>query len=222
MPRGTFRTTSRSFFAGSGSPLGYWSRLSTERSRESTGRLTRHRIWRSFECQLADGEGQIRSYSRRTNGGLGQHYGLDTPLLDWTESPFLGLYFAFAKAREAAADKRAVYALSRRLVERKSEEVTATLAGTPFRPEIVEIVSPLADDNARLVSHRGLFTCASPGVNLEAWVREHCAGRDEPVLTKITIPEDVGDRENCLRALNLMNINHLTLFPDLSGATEIP
>ncbi len=151
---------------------------------------------------------------------LGQHYGLDTPLLDWTESPYLGLYFAFAKISNNLAEKRAVYALSRFLVEEKSEDIAAAHGAIPDRPDIIEIISPLTDDNARLVNQRGLFTRSSPSVDIEKWVKRHFAGRKDLVLLKVTIPEADGDRADCLRALNLMNVNHLSLFPDLSGATE--
>ena len=39
-----------------------------------------------------------------------------------------------------------------------------------------------------------------------------------PVLVRIEIQN--GERLACLRALNRMNINHLSLFPDLSGASR--
>jgi hypothetical protein len=152
---------------------------------------------------------------------LGQHHGLHTPLLDWTESPFVALYFAFVKARESAGDSRAVWAVSRTSVEAKTVELNQQSAGQPVQPAGVEIISPLTDDNARLVSQRGLFTRGPNGISLCRWVETSFKGEAKRcILIKIVIPESNDDRNACLRFLNRMNINHLTLFPDLYGASK--
>lgn len=53
---------------------------------------------------------------------------------------------------------------------------------------------------------------------IERWVAQAFEGVSAPVLVKIQIPN--AERLACLRSLNRMNINHLSLFPDLSGASR--
>ena len=148
---------------------------------------------------------------------LGQHHGLATPLLDWTASPFAAAYFAFVGSGSPQTSRRAIYALQPFVIEETSTELVMQHVG-PERPPIIEFIRPLADDNPRLVSQGGLFSRAPDGVDIETWVRQHYAGDRRYVLLKVTIPNN--DREGCLKSLNRMNINHLSLFPDLYGAAK--
>jgi len=152
---------------------------------------------------------------------LGQHYGLWTPLLDWTESPHVALYFAFKERSERDRGTRAVFALSRNYVVERSAVIAKAHAQSPSRPDIVEFIVPKSDENSRLINQRGLFTRGTLGVDIGTWVRRHFRRETrKAVLIKMVIPELRGDRLDVLRSLNRMNINHLSLFPDLGGSAE--
>lgn len=140
---------------------------------------------------------------------IGQHYGLATPLLDWTRSPFAAAYFAFELDAPDPTPYRVVYGLNELAVRRAYEELENKAALT--------FVDPLIDDNPRLVSQGGIFTRGPIGVSVEQWVTKVFEGTFASVLVRIEIPNT--DRIRCLRSLHRMNLNHLSLFPDLLGAS---
>lgn len=150
---------------------------------------------------------------------LGQHHGLATPLLDWSTSPFVAAFFAFAETGgRDQTDSRTVYALSIPQVTRKSEDIIRATEAQ-LRPPVVEFYRPDSDENPRLLNQNGLFTRVYGDSDLETWViTEFPADWPYYVLIRISIPNT--EREVCLRMLNRMNINHLSLFPDLSGASQ--
>lgn len=162
-------------------------------------------------------------YSANDWWALGQHHGLATPLLDWTESPFVAAFFAFSS--EPPKDKQqyaVVYGLSFARVEEESDrfrglEANGFLRG--FEDMSIDIVKPDRDDNKRLISQQGLFTIAPKNVCLMQWIRVRFGEEEQdPVLYKITIPS--AERSNALRTLNWMNINFVSLFSDVEGASK--
>ncbi len=196
-----------------------------------------------FDCPPLSREQHLAAFQEAARGKLGsavaglteedewwalaQHHGLATPMLDWSYSPFVALFFAFEEEKCIGVDgsryepkTRAVWDTGFHMFERIQEPSDRPTAYVPK-----------GSVGFRLVNQAGLFLRMPKGRDLEAIVRAYfkketyapLPGTDgtpfaRAALEKITVPNQ--GRVECLKFLNKMNINRMSLFPDLDGAAQ--
>jgi hypothetical protein len=137
---------------------------------------------------------------------IGQHFGLATPLLDWSRSPFVAAFFALEGCKDG--DDAVIYAICEHDIERIKADKSKL-------QKEVNLINPLTHYNDRLVNQKGLFLYTSTNIDLEKWIT---SGEDQGWVTmfKIIFPSSI--KNEALAGLDNMNINKLSLFPDIHGS----
>ena len=80
--------------------------------------------------------------------------------------------------------------------------------------ELLKIYSPFNGKNKRIINQRGLFTIFNTDIYMEDLIRKRYP--DEKILIQVNFPNEI--RDEVITRLDAMNINQLSLFPDLAGA----
>lgn len=116
---------------------------------------------------------------------LGQHNGLATPLLDWTKSFHVGLFFAFVEADSCSSGDRAIWAVHADSVQQKMNTYND---GKEYK-DTYTFIEPITDHNPRLIHQAGLFTKQPLYFDPVDWVKTQFKGSTESYLFKISFPK---------------------------------
>lgn len=133
-----------------------------------------------------------------------RHHGFPSPIIDWTSSPYIASFFAFAEQNDS--EKAAVYAYI--------DTPNGVRVGWGGEPQI-SVKGPYVKTHRRHFLQQSWYTICSRHENNSFIISCHEEvfdrnQRDQDILIKITIPRS--ERLKILSYLYDVNIHHFSLF----------
>lgn len=147
---------------------------------------------------------------------LAQHHGYPTPLLDWTRSPYVAAYFAYADLKKEESNKDGFVRIfifdvdSWMKVKKYSLSLSAPLPTFTY-------LMPLSIGNNRMLPQQSV-TMFSNIDDIESYIK-FCQKQDRCIYLKVyDLP--VRERTTVMQDLDYMGITASSLFPGLDGTCK--
>lgn len=143
-----------------------------------------------------------------------QHNGFPTPLLDWTQSPFIAAYFAFEGVNhfDPQTEDVAIFAFNQQAWRSAFVQVYDFADFTPH----VSVLRPRQVGNHKLAVQQGCFT-----VTNVLDVEDHIRLNETPERRYLTKYElDVRERPRVIRELSLMGVSAIQLTPSVEAVCK--
>lgn len=149
---------------------------------------------------------------------LAQHHGYPTPLLDWSNSPYVAAFFAFRgiskeKAEQHPDKKARIYIFDSIQWQKSWFQHQHMLTGDRH----LSVIDLLAIENNRMVPQQATTTVTNVS-DIESFLLDREKQSGNKFLQVIDIPWR--ERDSVVRELTLMGLTAGSLFPGLDGTCE--
>jgi hypothetical protein len=147
---------------------------------------------------------------------LTQHHGFPTPLLDWTESPYIAAYFAYEAVNKKDIDGYVrIFVFDSAKWRSDFPETQISYITAPYPMLSIRILP--VKRNVRALPQQSISIFSNID-DVETYIGICERSKKCKYLTKIDLPRS--NRNNAMRELRKMGITAASLFPGLDGTCK--